>query len=416
MSNYRAVAQATAALRQFLARRVTDDLAISVQVTTEKPPAEPTSEARINIFLYQVTPNAALRNRDAPTRDANGNALTTAQAAIDLHYLISFYGNDAELVSQRLLGATVRALYDEPVLSRQDIEAAATLPYLLGADLAQSPQAVRFTPTQMDVDDLSKLWSMLFQVPYALSVVYQAGVVLLDGRGTPAAGKPVLARTVRAVPGGRPVIERVLSRPAGSAEPPEDGPAPRDHEIWLVGHGLRGDGVTVRIGEQEIVPADVRDDRVVLSLPDPDPAPGVYPIQVRQDVRTGSAPGAPILRGVLDSNVVTLMRQPRIVGVEATQAPAAPPVLTVHTDVNLRDNQRVQLLLDELDPPQDRAPRSYRFTASVPLGPVGRPPDQVRLETPGVMPGGYLVRIEVDGVRSFVATDLSAPSVDLGGG
>jgi hypothetical protein len=414
VSNHLAVAHVTAALRAFLARRVQDDLQISLQVTTEKPPAEPSPDiARINIFLYQVTPNAALRNRDAPTRDGNGNALTTARAAIDLHYLISFFGNDAELVSQRLLGATVRAMYDEPVLSREDIETATQLPYLTRSDFAQTPQAVRFTPTQMDVDDLSKLWSMLFQVPYALSVVYQGSAVLLDGRETPAAGKPVLTRTVRAIPSGRPVIERVLSRLAGSADRPAEGPVPRDHEIWLVGSALRGDGVTVRVGDQTITPTDVRDDRVVVRLADPDPPPGIYSVQVRQDVKTGSAAGAPILRGVLESNVATLQRQPRVMGVDIAEAPDA---LTVHLDVNLRADQRVELLLDQLHPPQDRDPLSYRFAAPYPLEPAGRPPAQVRVATPDVVPGAYLVRVQVDGVQSFVASDLSAPTVDLGGG
>ncbi|KWX10977.1 hypothetical protein TR74_00440, partial [Carbonactinospora thermoautotrophica] len=194
MSNHLAVAAATEALRLFLARAVQPDFPFAVEVAARKPPTEPPTDPTITVFLYQVTPNAALRNQDAPTRAADGTPLTRPAAALDLHYLISCYGEESQLVPQRLLGSVVRSLHEEPVLSRRDIEDAQRQAYLLGADLAASPQRVRFTPTPMDVDELSKLWSTLFQTPYALSVVYQGTAVLLEGRQAPAAGKPVLRR------------------------------------------------------------------------------------------------------------------------------------------------------------------------------------------------------------------------------
>ena len=40
---------------------------------------------------------------------------------------------------------------------------------------------MKFTPEQMTLDDLSKLWSVFFQTPYALSVAYEATVVFVEG-------------------------------------------------------------------------------------------------------------------------------------------------------------------------------------------------------------------------------------------
>ncbi|MFD0428257.1 Pvc16 family protein [Streptomyces zhihengii] len=63
---------------------------------------------------------------------------------------------------------------------------------------------MRFTPTVMDVDETSKLWGMLHQTPYSLSVVYQASLVLIEGREEPVPAEPVRERTVRVLPFGTP--------------------------------------------------------------------------------------------------------------------------------------------------------------------------------------------------------------------
>jgi hypothetical protein len=89
---------------------------------------------------------------------------------------------------------------------------------LASSNLAESAQRVRFTPTVMDVDETSKLWGMLYQTPYTLSVVYQAALVLIDGRETPVAGRPVERPEVRVLPFGAP----------GAPVPP--GPEPKADE------------------------------------------------------------------------------------------------------------------------------------------------------------------------------------------
>jgi hypothetical protein len=202
MSNTLAVATVTEALRQQIAQSLAPDIPFAVDVAARKPPTDPPTEPTITVFLYQVTPNASLRNMDAPTRAADGTVLTRPSAPLDLHYLISFYGDEGELVPQRLLGCVVRTLHENPVLSQAMIEAAAEQPYLQGTDLADAPQRVRFTPTALDIDDTSKLWGMLYQnnTPYALSLIYQGIAVMIDGRSTPVEAKPVKTRTVHAVP------------------------------------------------------------------------------------------------------------------------------------------------------------------------------------------------------------------------
>ncbi|MER5768755.1 DUF4255 domain-containing protein [Streptomyces sp. NPDC001985] len=222
MSNALAVATVTQALALLIESNLGPEMDIAVKVETRRPPAEPPAEPTVNVFLYQVAPNASLRHHDLPTRTADGTLVNRPSAPLDLHYLISAYGEEAELVGQRLIGCVVRTLHEIPVLPRELIELAAERPHLAGSDLGRSAQRVRFTPTVMDVDETSKLWGMLHQTPYTLSVAYQATLVLIEGRERPAPAKPVEHRTVRALPFGSPGAPV----PTGSPADPPPAPAP----------------------------------------------------------------------------------------------------------------------------------------------------------------------------------------------
>ncbi|WP_329206308.1 DUF4255 domain-containing protein [Streptomyces sp. NBC_00683] len=218
MSNALAVATVTQALALLIESNLGPEMDIAVKVETRKPPSEPPSEPTITVFLYQVTPNAAMRNNDLPTRAADGTLRNRAAAPLDLHYVISAYGEETELVGQRLLGCVIRTLHEIPVLPRELIELAADRPHLAGTDLADSLQKVRFTPTVMDIDETSKLWGMLHQTPYTLSVAYQASLVVIEGREKPVPAKPVERRTVRVLPFGAPGAPVPPEAPVAAAE------------------------------------------------------------------------------------------------------------------------------------------------------------------------------------------------------
>ncbi|MFI6805551.1 Pvc16 family protein [Streptomyces luteogriseus] len=228
MSNALALAHVTQALALLIEANLPPDIDIAVKVEPRRPPVDPPLEPTITVFLYQVTPNTSQRNNDLPTRASDGTLVRRPAAALDLHYLISAYGEEAELVGQRLIGSVVRTLHEKPVLPRDIIELAGQRPHLNGSDLAGAVQRVRFTPTAMDVDETSKLWGMLHQTPYALSVVYQAVLVLIDGRETPVPAKPVERPEVRVLPFGAPspgpVPDEPAAPPSQEAEQPADPP------------------------------------------------------------------------------------------------------------------------------------------------------------------------------------------------
>lgn len=193
MSNYLAIATVTAAVRRVLQNAVGVDVS-GATATMVRPdgPSSGVPPIGVNIFLYQVTPNASLRNNDLPTRQSTGTLVRLPQVALDLYYLLSFYGDETELEPQRILGSTIRTLHVQPVLTRQNIQTAiAENLFLSNSDLAEAVESVKFTPMPLNLEELSKLWSVLFQTTYVLSTVYQASVVLISPDRQPIAVQPV---------------------------------------------------------------------------------------------------------------------------------------------------------------------------------------------------------------------------------
>lgn len=223
MSNALAIASVTQTLYQVLTGCLDRANVPGATVTTLRPDA-PTAQLAnpgVNIFLYQVAPNAALRNADLPTRSADGTLLQRPQAAIDLNYLITFYGDDLKLEQQRLLAAVVTQMQAFPGLTRAAIQAAeASVPWLATADLDKQSQLVRFTPVNFSLEELSKLWSFLLKTDYVLSVAYQASVVLLQTDDVePPPPLPVLSWNVYATPFSQPQINQIVADGGGLIVP-----------------------------------------------------------------------------------------------------------------------------------------------------------------------------------------------------
>src|SRR5262245_22862031 len=147
-----------------------DDTLSNATVTTLSPSVKDGAglpNPGANVFLFQVAPNAAGRNVDLPTRDSRGNVIMRPRVALDLHYLITFYGDNEMLEPQRLLGIAARTLHRQPVFSPNLVDQAitqlvnshpTTLGFLNRSNLAAALEPVRLTPAIMSADELSRIW------------------------------------------------------------------------------------------------------------------------------------------------------------------------------------------------------------------------------------------------------------------
>lgn len=218
MSNHLAIATVSSALGNAVLAAAQS--AVSGTLLRFGRPVAPSgnNEKRVHVYLFQVTPNAALRNADLPNRNGSFDLTGRPRAALDLHYLLTFYGDEEQLEPARMAGAVARELHANPTLSKQAL-LDASVADLSSSDLANAAERVRFTPSTLSLDELSKLWSVLTQTPHALSLVYQASVVLIDALQSGAAALPVLQRgdndEVAASTGAAPRLEALW---VGNAE------------------------------------------------------------------------------------------------------------------------------------------------------------------------------------------------------
>jgi len=195
MSNYLAIATVTAALQDLL-QEAAGAIVPGASVTVQRPEAASNGaqgDPKINLYLYRVTPNAGWRNSEINFRRANGadpgnrgkdKVEYRAIIPLNLHYLISFYGAESELQPQRLLGGVVGVLQENAQLSLGRVRnAVQSRGYLAGSDLdfqLEHIEHVQLSPILLDLEEMSKIWSVFFQVPHALSVAYEAAAVLIE--------------------------------------------------------------------------------------------------------------------------------------------------------------------------------------------------------------------------------------------
>jgi hypothetical protein len=217
MSNHLGIATATAVLRRLLSEAVAAGPpggVDSATVTTLRPQALAGTDAAVrgvNLYLYRLVPNGAAWAVELPARRPDGSLTARPAQAVDLHYLLTFSGDDAMLEPQRLLGQVVTALAVQPILTRAAVaetvrEARGRDPqtWLQYTDLGDGPEVVRLSMVPLTVEDLTRLWSSLVQGPYRLSLVYQATVVVLEGLVEPVAAEPVQERRLSVRPSSEP--------------------------------------------------------------------------------------------------------------------------------------------------------------------------------------------------------------------
>jgi hypothetical protein len=358
MSNFLAISTVTATLQKKLQSVLDVDMPGAL-VTTNRPedPGSNTRPMGLNIYLYQVNNNSVWRNADLPTRRDNGSLVQRPQVALDLHYLFSFYGNEGDLETQRLLGSVTRTMHAYPILSRMAITGTVADPdynYLVGSDLADAIASVKFSPLHLSLEELSKLWSVFFQVPYTLSVAYQGTVILIESPDVPQPSLTVRDYNIYPVPFALPVIEKVSSLNGPRV------PVDATSTLKIVGRKLKGDSTRVMFGGEVLVPDPTAVGKTEIRLPlTLMPAgilrSGIHGVQVVHELLMGSPP---VSHHGFASNVAAVVLHPIVADLTLSGGNFVARINPI-----IGPRQQVQLLLNEFNPPPNRSPRSYMLAA-----------------------------------------------------
>jgi hypothetical protein len=389
MSNPLAIAAVTTTFRQLL-MRVTEETGLQGATVTTRTPdrarANSDTARQLNLFLYQVTPNTAWRDMDLPVRDSAGNLANLPTLALNLQYLVTAYGQgDDDVDAHHLLAYAMSLVYDQPVLTRDQVRAAITGQTPLSqSDLADQVELVKLGPHALTPDDLYKLWST-FQAPYRLSVAYDASVVLIARPHQPKVAPPVRATNLYVLPMRRPVIDTVTPQVLGSGA-----------TLTMQGHSLQAAGTQILIGSIMVAPSSSSDTQIAVQLPG-DLTAGVQTAQVIQPLDLGTPPAS---HPGYSSTVVAFLLTPQI----TTPSPlsvARGQVLTLAFTPAVAQSQQVSLLIGDQE-------------LALPARAAGTPPvSSLPFTVPSTFPTGtFLLRLRVDGADSplTVDTDSNSPT------
>ena len=368
------------------------------------------AQLQVNLFLHQVTLNAAWRNIDLPSLGADGSTvLKNRPLALDLHYLLTGYASQ-NCLAEALLGYAVQFLFETPVIPRNQIrnvlseQALKSNPAiqsvlvtgLASSGLADQIELIRITPATLGREEMAWLWTAL-KADYRPTFPFQASVVLIQDQKSLFSALPVLNHKVSARPSVLPPLPTLAE-----VDPPNSQPAALLGDTVTV-RGFNLTGVTSvrlensRLGVNQLITtvSNARDHsfQFTVNIAAPALPAGVYTLSAQ-------APSGP---NVVDTNSLPLAIAPAITVWPASITPDAQGNANVKITCSpdVWPGQQVFLLIGSRAAPADA------FTT-----PTSTPSFTFSSLTPTTTP--VPLRLRVDGIDSPIINMTALPPIFTG--
>jgi Pvc16 N-terminal domain/IPT/TIG domain len=394
MSDYLAVGGVTAVLCSLLSTALASGgpttilgptrgiTAVSPDLVTTGPDEQP----QLNLFMYYISLNPALRNLGLPSSNAQGGRVSNPPLALDLHYLVTAYGSgqfDAEI----LLAWAMKVFHDTPVVASQTIQAAldtlaaqqqptTEASLISGSTLAEQIEHLRITPEVLTTEEIYRLWTA-FQAAYRPTTALQVSVVVVQDTQPFSSNLPVQARTVTALPLQTPVITGLSPVMIAAGQ-----------VLTITGTNFLGSSPADTVASFDSgagVPADTVQGNVIrVTLPGT-LAAGTRTVRVQQTV---TFPGSTTPHQGFSSSPAPFQLVPVIQTPVPQATPGSPLTLTVSPAVG--QTQQATLYIGDNAIPISERPVTGSASSTTVSFPI-----------PADFPSGsYPVRVEIDGAQS----------------
>ena len=435
MSNFLAVGGVSATLQALLRDRMelpAGMLRTDLQVTISIPPPEDETQAaepaRVNLFLYRVTENGALKNEMIPG-EGHPSEYGHPPLSLVLHYLLTAYGatDDNGLFNETrahfLLGSAMRVLHDRPVITDGLMTINSPPTQILHPSLRGEFEHIKICLDPISLEDLSKVWTALTR-PYRLSAAYTISVVQIQSRRLKTLAAPVLARRIHLAVSKRPQIANVYRTPVLPGGPIGDIRAHVLQELTIEGENFRAAQTWVKLGGLEPIGAQPSSDHEIrIVVPDDTyPADADHPLTRPipaadrllagpQAVEVQILRPAEVVEGGLDRGVVgvedrrqssnhfVFLLAPEISGINPPSVTAggfAGAALTVTGRRLFQPRVKSVVLIGDVSiPVQDPGPGGPQTDTSIQVSLTA-----LGLTAPPTPAGFYPVRVMVNGVQS----------------
>jgi hypothetical protein len=417
MSTYKAMAAVSSTLKNLLLDRMEDPPG---NITLAPPDVviQGATGRRLNLYLFQITENASLKNQEIPGQ-GNPGAYGRPPLSLNLHYLMTAYadsdtGQDSDLSAQQVLGDAMRVLHDyaiiPPDLHQKDDPAQ---PTILDPGLTAEYERVKITLQPVSIEEISKIWTAMPHAHFRRSVLYEVSVVQIESRLPRRLPRPVKTRRVALTLSRRPEITAVYRTPAPSLPPlpPEPAGDPRVkalQEITIKGLRFNAAQTLVRLGGLAPIPAvPVSDEEIRVTVPDnPLLQPGTQAVEVLTQqaldaveggLGTGTLPPSPLTQ-TLASNHGFFLLVPEITSLSASEGHAADS-LTVQGKRLSTPGRTTFVLIGDASLPVPNSPPPSATAVTVPLALLA-----TALPVPPPAGQDYPVRVLVDGAQNLEET------------
>ncbi|MHC4366632.1 MAG: Pvc16 family protein [Planctomycetota bacterium] len=263
MSRATAIGMVSESLRALLDGEMTLTPPVTVTILA---PDEAGGNRRINLFLYKVQENPALKNLDWQVKQGEPTQLVPPPLSLNLFYLLTSYspnqGQAGNAAAHEILGEAMRVFYENPIVPQD---------YLVDG-LKNAKEQIKIVLNNLDMEELSQVWNT-FTKPFRLSALYEVSVVQLDMLSD---SERAMAKRVRKI--GRPDVQAPFNPPVVESIEPVSGAV--GTEITVSGENLSGWKAYVTVMRRLIVDGmDLTEDRFVMTLPG-NLAPGFHEISV----------------------------------------------------------------------------------------------------------------------------------------
>ena len=191
MAGFRALAATCEAIRHVLESAAgADNLGFSMTFKVYGPADFKNSAVKtgVTVFLYRVVPNLSHRT-PAGRIQPNGRRKRT-RLPVDLFLLLTAWGEIAD-TQNTIVGWMMRTMEDHPTLP-------ASVLNISHPDVFAPDESVELVVNEMPGEELLRLWELLGENLYRVSIPYVARAVFLDSSRESPSAEPVQVRTLDA--------------------------------------------------------------------------------------------------------------------------------------------------------------------------------------------------------------------------
>ena len=128
------------------------------------------SNQKLSFYLYRIEENSHMKN--LPREKPDPSHLKKQSLYLDLFFMLTPYASN-KMDEHKILGRAMQVLHDRSILKSTDVEVGGTV-------FSTLDEEIRITFGPITLDDHTKIWSALKDIPYKLSTCYKVTTAKID--------------------------------------------------------------------------------------------------------------------------------------------------------------------------------------------------------------------------------------------